>query len=168
MDKIFYSESFQWQNSGCQVRSQNLWISVLDEFLFKRSFSVESETFTRFCPTSPTSSLFSTGFADGRNQQTFDSHSRIEDFLFRESRVNHIDNTIDCNTCFCDICCHDYFTTFYTFLVGTWRGLENPLLLVRRQGRVQRYHSHRANFVSKLFDAFLYFGAGEFNFFFSC
>ena len=92
--------------------------------------------------------MFGAGFADGGDEETLDAHTGVEDFLFGESGVDDVDNTVDGDTGLCDVGCDDDFASLLSFFIRFWRVFEDALLLVGREGAVEGYDCYWSYFIS--------------------
>ena len=71
--------------------------------LDKIRFGVQSETLSRSCSSSTSSPLIRTSFTDRTDQQTLHSNPRVVNLLFRESRIDDVDDSIDSEGSFGDV-----------------------------------------------------------------
>jgi hypothetical protein len=132
VDQIVDAQFFEVEDCAGQIRPQNFRIVVLDEFFIVRLLSVEAEALAGSGSSRSSGPLFGAGFADGRDEETFDSHARVEHLLFGEARVDDIDDSVNSDGGLRDVCGHDDFAALYALLVGLRWGLEDALLLVGR------------------------------------
>jgi hypothetical protein len=84
-----------------------LLFQLLDEILF----GVQPETLPRSRSTCSSRPLHGRCFTDWRDEERFDSNTRVVNLLLAESGVDNIDDTIDGQGRFGDICRYDDFTT---------------------------------------------------------
>ena len=68
----------------------------------------------------------------------------VVDFLLAEARINNIHNPINGQRCFSNVCRDNAFPTWTPSFVWWWCWVEDSLLLMRRQGPIQRICFHRA------------------------
>lgn len=87
--------------------------------------------------------------------------------MLRESRIHHIDDTIDCNRSLGNICGNNDLTAFNPLFIRFRRSLKYTLLLVWGQCGVERDYRNGSHLISKLFNLFEDLGAGHLDFLFS-
>jgi len=130
--------------------------------VFVGLFCIDSITFSRSSPACSSCSLFSTSLRNWCNNQRIHTKLRVVNFYLGEPWINHIENTIDCYTCFCYVCSDNTFS----FALRSW--LKNTTLQLTRKSTIDRQNYELRDVSSKTFQPLIKNLAGRVDFFLTC
>jgi hypothetical protein len=140
MHQILDPELDQFQDGVGQITSQNLRVRLIFQLADKVLLGVQPEAFSRSRPSRSTSTLLSASLGDGRDKQGFDSNTRIVHLLLEETGVNHVDDSVNSKRCLRDVGRYNDLASGWALSVLVLgRSVEDTLLLLRWEGRVERY-----------------------------
>mmetsp|Transcript_15732 Transcript_15732/g.52661 ORF Transcript_15732/g.52661 Transcript_15732/m.52661 type:complete len:620 (+) Transcript_15732:595-2454(+) len=148
MHQIVDPQLLQGEHNRPQVRSEHLGVSLLLQLLVECLLSVETEALPWPCTSCTTCSLVRACLRDSRDEQGFYSNPGVVHLLFAESGIDHIDDSINCQGCFCNVGRnHDFPSSWSSRKLWWWSRIENFLLFVRWESGVKRNASYWANFL---------------------
>mmetsp|Transcript_80034 Transcript_80034/g.214217 ORF Transcript_80034/g.214217 Transcript_80034/m.214217 type:complete len:283 (-) Transcript_80034:1008-1856(-) len=126
-----------------QVGPQHLGVGLLLQLLLEGLLRVEPEALAGPRASRTPRALVGRRLGDGRDQQRLDSDARVVHLLLAEAGVDDVDDAVDGERCLGDVGrYHDLAPWGAALDAGLRRGVEDLLLLRRRQRRVERHAHH--------------------------
>ena len=143
--QVLDAELLQLEDRARQVRPQDLGVRLLDELPVEGLLRVQAEALARPRAAGAAGALLRRRLGDGRHEQRLDPRAGVVDLLLAEAGVHHVDDAVDGQTGLGDVGGHDALAAGAAALAERpGRLVEDALLLVRRQGAVERVHGHGA------------------------
>ena len=138
VNEIINAKLFQVNDDRAQIGAQDFRVRIVLHLLLEGFLGVEAEALSGTRTTGATGALLSRGFADGRDEERLDSDARVVHLLLGKSWIDDENDTVDGQRCFGDVGADDHFAADSAVGSIGWSGLEDALLQVGRQSRVQR------------------------------
>lgn len=170
VDKIINAKFLELQHDRTEVAAQNFGVCLLNEFLDERVLGIEAERLARTRTTGTTGALLCTGLGDWRHEQRLDTNARVVDLLLRKTGIDHVDDTVDGQRGFGNVCRNDDLAARRAIRgAGLGCRVEDPLLGGGGQGRVERHDLDRTtvNLANLLVDLGLDLATRGLNLFFT-
>lgn len=168
MHEVVDAELLQLEDDRRKVAPQDLGVGLFLELLDKVRLGVQPEALSGPGTTSPAGALGCACLRDRADEQGLDSDPGVVDLLLREARVDDVDDAVDRERRLGDVGRDDDLASG-----GTTRRtrsgclVEDALLLLRRQRRVQRNGLERAELLRQLVGLDGDFPASVFDFLFT-
>ena len=144
MDQVVDAQLFELENDRAEVGPPDLGVRVLNQVVLKRRLGVEPERLSRLRPPGTPGTLLRRRLGDRSHKERLDTRPRVVHLLLGKPRVDHIHHPVNSQRRFCNVGRHNDLPPgrpIRTPRLG--RTVEDPLLELRRERRVQREHKRR-------------------------